>query len=345
MKTTTQLFIVGTFALFIAFGGMNAKPAFAAPQFPDRIIGKAGDEPIYATEVLAPIYRKLIQLAASTDKDTFIKQATKVATVRVFTITYGRLVAYDMLRRMPVSDRTLFETTIARHKHDLIKKWGNGDASVADQQLRKDKGIALEQVVRDAKGAMLIQQMQTALAKLVPEVTDKHVDSYFKEHSEKFNVEDQRNIRLIQVEPKDKAAIATALGASKDFAEVAKLPINLFRADRGGDMGEVPGKKIFADEGVNKAALALKEGETSPPITVGEKVWWVHLDKLSLGQSEPTKEQREEIRKQMQTQQMSLFERKYRSQIFQTVPHTKIEEMVLSLQNYLIAIHDNANER
>ena len=295
----------------------------AAPQFPDREIGKAGGEPINAAEVLQPIYRQLTKAAASTDKETFVKNAAKAVAVRVYTVTYSRLVAYDVLRRMPLADRSLFERSLERQKQQLIKQWGNGDAGVADQQLRKEKGVGLAQVVRDAKAALLIQEMQKSLAKLIPAVTENQIDEYVEKHADEFNLKDQRHIRLIRVEAKHKGEIESALKAGKPFAEVAKNPNNLFRADRGGDMGEVPGKQIFADENVNKATLALKSGETSKPIAVGEQSWWVHVEKLQLGQEGPTKEQREQIGKQMFTQQYSLIERQYRGQLFRTVEHTQ----------------------
>lgn len=331
--------------LFALLGFANINATNAAPQFPDRVIGKAGGTPINATEVIQPIYKELVQVAASTNKEAFVNQATRLLTVRVYTITYGRLVAYDMLQRMSVSDRNTFEGTIARQKNQLIKEFGNGDVDVADVQLRKERGVGLEQIVVTAKTNMLVQEFQKALQKRIPEISDTQVDEFYKANSDQFNVEDQRRIRLIQVETKDKAAIAAALKEGKAFADVAKSKANVFRADRGGDMGEVPGKTIFADENVNKATLALKAGETSPPIEVDGKVWWVHVEKVTLGQMEPSKEQRDTIRQQIHAQQFALLERHYRSHLFKTVEHSKMEDMVLALQPYLQAIFDTANDR
>ncbi len=335
-------------ALFIALPVLMlwfTRDTAAAPQFPNRVIGKAGRSPINATEVIQPIYKDLVRVAGSTNREAFMKQANQLLTVRVYTVTYSRLVAHTMLEKMPVTDRTAFENTIELHKQKLIKEFGNGDADVADQQLRKERGITLEQLVINAKTTMLVQQFQKALKSSVPPVTDAQAIEFYKANGDKFNVEDQRRIRLIQIDPKDKAAMTAALKAGTPFADVAKSKTNLFRADRGGDMGDVPGKTIFANKTVNEATLALKQGETSPPIDVDGKVWWVHVEKLSLGQAEPTAEQRDAIRKELETQQFALLERHYRARLFKTVEHTKIEDMVIALQPYLVAIFDNANDR
>ncbi len=123
-------------------------------------------------------------------------------------------------------------------------------------------GMTMDSLREQLKMNLLLEAIATRDVK----VTEDDLKKYYDEHKDEFKEEEQIKARHILVAD-EKAAeeVRKQLAAGADFAELAKAKsTDSATKDAGGDLGYF-GKGVM-DPAFEKAAFALKIGETSGPV-------------------------------------------------------------------------------
>lgn len=129
-------------------------------------------------------------------------------------------------------------------------------------QFLEQSNMTKEQVKEELKVNLYAKKM--AMEQI--EISDKDLETYFKENQDKFNVLEQVEARHILVETREEAEeILSQLQAGGDFAALAKEhSLDTNNKDTGGNLGLFP--KGVMETAFEEAAFTLPKGGISQPV-------------------------------------------------------------------------------
>jgi peptidyl-prolyl cis-trans isomerase SurA len=176
----------------------------------------------------------------------------------------------DEKRRVPASyiDNQLSETIITQFENDRSKFLA----------YLRTRGISQKEYRRELEEDMIYNYMRQQQAKSGSTVSPVRIEDFYNENKERFNQEDQVQLRLIQIArtPEDtddtlraKAqAVVTELESGADFGDLARKYSQDSRKSRGGDWGwqrRSDLRKEFSD-----VIFTLNKGQHSEPLITPE---------------------------------------------------------------------------
>ncbi|WP_236011268.1 peptidyl-prolyl cis-trans isomerase [Alicyclobacillus fructus] len=140
--------------------------------------------------------------------------------------------------------------------------------------------------------------LATKLAESQVQVTDKQIESYYRQNTSMFTVPETRKIAIIRVKTKADAEKALAeIQSGKSFASVAQaVSIDTATRSKGGLLGTFTEDELKADDpAIASAAFALKAGAVSQPIQVQGGYELVQCQAVTPGHVEPLSAVRSQI--------------------------------------------------
>ncbi len=178
---------------------------------------------------------------------------------------------------------------------DSIKQQFGSDASL--QQALVQYGMTLDSLRDQIRTGLLLD----AIATKDVTVSEEELKTYYDEHKDDFKEPEQVKARHILVE--DEAAakeIVKELAAGADFAELAKAKsVDPGSKDKGGDLGYF-GRGAM-DPAFEKAAFALKIGETSAPVESSFGYHVIRVEDKKPERTPPFEEVRQRVEKRVKT--------------------------------------------
>lgn len=308
-------------------------PASAESYSVDGMVGQVNGRAIYTHVVIDPQMRQtLARWGRELPRDTFRKRATERIALRLNSMVTDALVYGEAQRDLSDQERQGLTIAVSRQREKLLREYGQGSPALAEVKLIEETGLNMEQTLDDWRKWAIIDRYTRQKIRPKINVTRKGIKRYYAEHYDEYNPPITRTVRVIQVgSGEDAQYIRSLLDLGKPFAEAAADDRNLFRHESGGMMGAMAGDQLFADEGVNLATLELEPGQCAGPITVGDKTWFVCVEKIDYPTGRPLMDVQIQIHQTLYEQQFREQSERYRERLFDQGSYNSIEQMTMSL--------------
>jgi len=298
----------------------------------DGMVGQVNGRAIYTSEVFEPIHEQLATFGRELPPDTFRKRAASIIASRLGAMVTDALIYGEAQRDLSDPERQGLVMATQNQREKILREYGQVSPALAEVNLIEKTGLNLDQTLEQWRQAAVIQRYIGQKIRPKVNVTRKDVRRYYQEHYNEFNPPSSRTVRVIQVDSQEDAeSIQQMLAAATPFAQAATDPRNVFHPGTGGLMGDMAGEQLFADEAVNRATLGLEAGTCAGPITVGEKRWFVCVEKINQAQGRPLMGVQVQIHEILFRQQFREYSDRYRMQLFEEGSYNSIEQMTMSL--------------
>lgn len=299
----------------------------------DGMVGQVNGRAIYTNVVIDSQMREtLARWGRELPRDIFRKRAAERIALRLNSMVTDALVYGEAQRDLSDQERRGLTIAVSRQREQLLREYGQGSPALAEAKLIEETGLNLEQTLDDWRKWVIIDRYTRQKIRPKINVTRKDIKRYYAEHYDEYNPPTTRTVRVIQVgSGEDAQYIQTLLDGGVVFAEAAADDRNLFRHESGGMMGAMAGDQLFADEGVNRVTLRLEPGQYAGPITVGDKSWFVCVEKLDYPTGRPLMDVQVQIHQTLYEQQFREQSERYRERLFDQGSYNSIEQMTMSL--------------
>jgi peptidyl-prolyl cis-trans isomerase SurA len=308
-------------------------PAHADTYSVDGMIGQVNGRAIYTNDVLdEQMSKTLTAWGKELPRDEFRKRAAERIALRLNGMVTDALIFGEAQRDLSDQERQGLTTAVTRYREQLLREHGQGSPALAEAKLLEDTGLTLDETIEQWRQALVVQRYMRQKLRPKVNVTRRDVKRYYNDHYNEFNPPASRTVRVIQTAgSEDAQAIRELLDNGTPFAEAAKDPRNSFRPDTGGLMGTLAGDQLFADPDVNKATLELEENQYAGPITVGDREWFVFVEKIQQGEGKSLMDVQTQIHALLFDQQLREHSERYRQELFKKGSYNSIEAMTMSL--------------
>ncbi|HYE01798.1 MAG TPA: hypothetical protein VD963_01045 [Phycisphaerales bacterium] len=305
----------------------------------EQLIGQVNGQPIFASEILAPLEGRLRQAAAASKGNTaawrnlagpVIKAAIElhVQSEVLLAEVYARLTPQQRAEGL----RGFFDEI----RGELVRR-NQGSAELAEERLRESEST-LDAAVQDQLDQALIQEQIKKEIKARVNVSSRDVRLYYENNFAKFNPPGTARLRLIRVkDPAGARRIADLLEHDSGFAEAARSPENSFNAAQGGlhevtVAGHYAEGNFFAQEELNRAARALEPGMTAGPIELaGGETAWVHLEAVDRPPGKTLYEAQRQILGELTETRLREELGRYFQRVERRASFTELDEMITRL--------------
>ena len=309
------------------------KSAQAQTYSVDAMIGQVNGRAIYTRDVLD---EQLCQTLANWGKELplseFRQRATERIVLRLNAMVTDALVLGEAQRDLSDRQRQSLTVAVSRQRETLLREFGQGSPALAEAELIKQTGFGLDQTLKQWRQAVIVKRYMRQKLQPKINVTRKDIKRYYYDHQDDYNPPPSRTIHVIQTNPGEEAETVTEmLDRGTPFPEVAEDPRNSFHHDTQGLMGDMVGQQLFADENVNKAAVTLEPGQYAGPFTVGDKQWFVYVDRINEQPGKTLMDVQTEIQNMLFEQQYREQTERYRKELIERGNFNSIEQMAQTL--------------
>jgi peptidyl-prolyl cis-trans isomerase SurA len=167
----------------------------------------------------------------------------------------------------------------------VIREEHNGDRAAFARKLAAF-GYTIERFRKEEMDKIIVQSMRQQVVKTTPVIPSERIAAFYREHLKDFTAEEQVQLRMIILRSAEKGSleqrqklmgeIRAKIQGGAAFAEMARTYSDDSTAESGGDWGWVQDGTLH--ETLSKAALSLKAGQTSKPLTLGDSVYLLYCE-------------------------------------------------------------------
>ena len=296
------------------------------------VLADVDGTPIFANQVLSIIDKPLAAQARELDRNAFRQFAATQIKKAVDTEQSNELVYRAAERSLNEADRKLVDNLTTKWRQDEINAAG-GSVEMARRRA-KSEGRDFDQNIEDKhKWYMTQVYFEKKVIPLIVVTADMMREYYDRNKATLFTEKTAAKFRLIKIkvsdvgdrdralarakEWQDKLAYASAEEFAK-FAHDYNTDINLKNND-GLPMQGMIDKGAFAIKPVEDAAWALRPGQVSDVVTVGDTYYIIRLEEKTVGRVKPfdTDEVQSQINRAMRSEQFRVLREKEEAKLRQ----------------------------
>lgn len=295
----------------------------------DGMVGQVNGHAIYANTVLKDLEPTFERLSQSERPRVFRELAREAIIRRLNTIVTERLFIAEAERDLNAQEMAYLRHLVYERRKELLRKLGGGSVMVAEEEAKRRYDKTLDEMLEDYRSELLVSRLMALKIDPKIHIRRKDVEKYYHENAAEFNAPPKRTLRLILAHSGMADEIERELKAGKPFIEIASNPrYNARQPEKGGIYVEdEAGEVFFNDDAINKAVLALREGEHTGRVTIGGQPAWVYVDKLTEPVNKSLREAQLEIEQILFRQQKQRLTLQYREELLARGSYTSIEEM------------------
>ena len=164
------------------------------------------------------------------------------------------------------------------------------------------QGYTLEKFREIQRDMIIVQEMRKQAVKGVASVSDEKINDFYKEHAEEYSQPEQIKLRMLSIHGTDNDSrhkmimeIRQKIVDGAEFGDLARMYSEDSSQENYGDWGWIDRKKL--NESLTKIAFALKPGEISQVIELGENYYLLYCEAKKAASVKPLKDLRPEIEK------------------------------------------------
>ncbi len=312
----------------------NTAPEDSQRQLVDGIVGQVNGQPVYVGTVIDPdLSETLKRLGEELPRLAFRQQAVVLIHDKLQSIIDRRLMLGEAERNLTAQEEQGLRHYLAdEERAKLIAEQGGGVLIIAEQNLMQREGLTIDQKLEERRQDEIVKMHITR--EILPKISisRRDMERYYEENIEQFRPRAGRVMRVIRTDnPSDADEIDRLLAEGTAFEEVAGMQVNRYRRDDGGLHSDKPlaGDEPFSIDELNQALPALKAGEHSPRIAVGDGFFWVYVESITDEKGKTFQEAQSEIALLLRNQQYEAMYRQYYAELRRTGPTDPIEIMMI----------------
>jgi peptidyl-prolyl cis-trans isomerase SurA len=292
MQLRAPLLLALTLALTIL-------PLGAAEQVLDGVAAVVNGEVITFSQVRELVMDREMSLRQSTQPGPELDK--KVQEVRLGAIN-------DLIdRQLVLQDFTknkfsIPDYAVDDHINTVIREQFKGDRLALIRTLQA-QGYTLQRFRKVETDKMIVQAMRQRSVKVDPILSPSKVEKYYHDHIADYSTPEQMKLRMIVLHKDTIGAKELAEELRKkvkdgaDFATLAQMYSEDSSKESGGDWGWIEPSTL--NEELAKPAFALKPGQVSPTIELGNNCYLLFMEAHKPTLTKPLAEIRDEIEKKV----------------------------------------------
>ncbi len=294
--STLTLFI---FAV-VSFAGLHPRPA-AAQDVLDGIAAVVNQDVITFSQV-----RELVGAQEKSARETLKgnELVEKIKEIRLKAIN-------DLIDRQLILQEfkgkkfSIPEHFIEDRIQTITREEFGGDRGAFTRTLAA-QGYTLDRFKQLETDKMIVQAMRTQNVKSDVSIPESKILEYYRQHQEEYTSEEQIKLRMISIRKRDgeKDAgrkmideIREKIVGGAEFGSLAKMYSEDSTQDASGDWGWI--NKRTLNESLTKIAFAMKAGQVSNAIELGNSYYLLYVEAKKNALTKPLSEVRDEIDKRL----------------------------------------------
>lgn len=281
----------GIFDVFAEIGPPSMAASDAGPVEDPRFVqAKVGDingRAVYAADFLFPIEARLKAEAKKKKRDEWMQFAGRLIASRLQGIIQDELIMAEARESFTPEQRKGFFAFVENMRANLYSENG-GSRAAANKKLFEDQGMDETEWLRDQESRQLIQFQYMQMISRKTVVSWREIQQLYYRDYDKYHPAPKAVFHVITVTTSKAdhvAAITDALAAGEDFDAIAARPENEYKRATAGLQevtfdGDQASAEFFGPKELNEPARSLPPGKWVGPITWGEKLAWIYLERI-----------------------------------------------------------------
>ncbi len=248
----------------------------------DAIVAVVEDRPITKAEVMREVEPFIPQIRkASTSEFEFNQRVNAYVTEIIQTIIDRELIVKEFESKGMKIPQSYLDT----HFDDYLKREFNGDRA---ELLRfvKTQGQTIKQFRESQRKEIIVNYMKGSKRQAVAEISPKQILEYYEKNKQKWYSAASVKIRMITLKNSASATlddnrkiaseILAKIKAGEDFSDLARVYSKDESSAKGGEWGWY--KKGQLNPLLDNPVFALKAGECTAPIEIGDMIFILKVD-------------------------------------------------------------------
>lgn len=292
------ILILGLLALLLAPSAWAQQPASV-----DGIIAIVGDEIITKKDVDRAILPaiELLMSQYSGEPEEYNRRVMSLRRERIEELVARQLILRDFTN----TGFNLPESFIEDQVRDRIRMDYYGDRVKLTKTLQEE-GMTMEQYRRNIRENIIVRYLREKHVASELIISPYKIEMYYRTNLDKFKMEDQVKMRLIELTKSKEAPdaankiaseIVAKLDAGASFGEMASVYSDSAKRNQGGDYGWVERTRSGLRKEITDAAFTLKAGEHSKPIDTPTACYIIQVEEVKPSHVRTLAEVRPEIEK------------------------------------------------
>ena len=248
----------------------------------DAIVAVVEDRAITKAEVLRAVEPFIPQIRSQSTTEYEFNQRMNMYVSEIIRDLIDREL---IVKEFTSKGMSIPDSYLDTYFDDYLKREFGGDRAELLRFL-KNSGKTIKQFREDQKKDIIVNYMKGTMRQGVYEISPKTILEYYEKNKQKWYSAASVKLRMITLKTsmtatlednrKVAADIEAKIAKGADFAELAKVYSKDDSSIRGGDWGWI--KKGELNPALDKEVFALKEGQTTKPIEVGDMIFIIKVE-------------------------------------------------------------------
>lgn len=256
-------------------------------QLLDAKVGDVNGKPIFTSSFFEPIEARLIAEAERLPAGEWRASAGRIMSQRLDGIIADELLRAEALAALTPTQRVGLQAFLSNFRNNLLSE-NLGSSQLAEQRLRENQGITLDEAMRQKEVDTLVQLTLIREINRRVNVSWRDIKQRYERDIDEFSPPPTAVlvvIRAFKDEAEKVDAIRSRLDAGEAFADIAASELNNYNTEQQGVQrvrleGSFEETQFFGPDALNDATRGLSLGEWTGPIELGSSVYWIQLSDL-----------------------------------------------------------------
>ncbi|MEM0915238.1 MAG: peptidyl-prolyl cis-trans isomerase [Planctomycetota bacterium] len=310
-------------------------PDPAAERVVDGMVGQVNGQAIYADDIFEPIHAQLRGLGRRLSRAQFRQQATQLIAGRLQQLVTDSLIYGEAERDLSENERFGLRQAIESHREELIRRFGRGSVTRANDTHIDEEGVTLDEKVEEFRQSLVVQRYLRQ--ELLPRVnvTRRDIRKYYEDNIDTYQPPQTYTVYFLR--DREELAVSAMLdrvrGGEETFDQVATTQdeVNGFRPDQFGLFAQGLQIDDISEGVLRDTALELGDGEVSEPFPFNDLWWIMKLDYDEVGEAQTLADAQVDIETRLRAQQFGAESQKFRRELVRTGSYNPIEQMANDL--------------
>ena len=290
------------FAVAFLLAGMlllTSQPNALGQDVLNGIAAVVNDEVITFSQVRELVAAKELAAKQQTSGEALVEKIKEIRLQAINDLIDRQLI----LQEFKTMGAKIPEYFIDERVNTIVREEFAGDRHAFVRTIEA-QGFTLERFKELERDKIIVQEMTRSAVKTNVIVPEPKIAEYYKQHIEEFSTGDEVKLRMISMKKsgsnsrkKMMEEIRTKAKEGSDFGKLARMYSEGSEQEQEGDWGWIDRKKL--NEQLTKAAFALKPGQISELIELGETYYLLLVEAKKPATQRPFKEVRDEIEKRL----------------------------------------------
>lgn len=259
----------------------------------DAKVGDINGKPIIASRFLEDLMPRLRAIAVDADpqnRGPWRREAGEIIARKLEGVIRDEVLYREARARIPEITPQGLAMFVERMRENVRRQAG-GSQRLAERRIQEEENKTMEQFLAEVEKQAVIKEILDIAAEDYPPVTWLDIQNEYQRRYEFFNPDPKAYFRIITTPDAESAEnVKSALEGGASFEELASdRELNTFKPGAGGLFqeegttfeGNFAEARVIAIDDLNKAIVALDEGEWAGPIErTGGRQSFVYLERI-----------------------------------------------------------------